>query len=181
MTSLPSPYGIGDLGPEAYRFADFLRRSGQRLWQVLPLAPTDPRTGNSPYSSPSAFAGNPLLVSPERLVEEGFLARGDLAGAPRFTPGPVDYRLACAYKEKILAEAWRRFSACAGGLQYDYEGFCRSERHWLDEYAVFKALQALFGRVPWTRWPAGFRTRRMRVLGPQVREKIGRASCRERV
>ena len=74
VTSLPSRFGIGDLGPEAYRFADFLHRSGQRLWQILPLVPTDTLKGNSPYSSSSAFAGNPLLISPERLVEEGFLS-----------------------------------------------------------------------------------------------------------
>ncbi|MRR08068.1 MAG: 4-alpha-glucanotransferase, partial [Deltaproteobacteria bacterium] len=78
VTSLPSRFGIGDLGPEAYRFADSLHRSGQRIWQILPLPPTDPLTGNSPYSSSSAFAGNPLLISPERLVEEGFLKRSDL-------------------------------------------------------------------------------------------------------
>jgi 4-alpha-glucanotransferase len=170
VTSLPSPFGIGDLGPEAYRFADFLHRSGQRLWQMLPLAPTDPRMGNSPYSSPSAFAGNPLLVSPEKLVDEGLLSRQDLARAPRLPAGPVDYRLVSSFKENILSEAWRRFSACPGSLRYDYDLFCRTEKHWLDDYAVFKALQAIFGRVPWTRWPAGFRTRRMRVLGPQVRE-----------
>ena len=170
VTSLPSPFGIGDLGPEAYRFADFLHRAGQRIWQMLPLSPTDLLMGSSPYSSSSAFAGNPLLVSPEKLVEEGLLSGQDLACAPRFPAGRVDYRLASAFKEEILSEAWRRFSACAGGLRYDYELFCRTERHWLDEYAVFKALKTLFGRMPWTRWPEGFRTRRMRVLGPQIRE-----------
>ncbi|HNQ02613.1 MAG TPA: 4-alpha-glucanotransferase [Syntrophales bacterium] len=170
VTSLPSPYGIGDLGPEAYRFADFLHRSGQRLWQMLPLAPTEPRTGNSPYSSPSAFAGNPLLVSPDKLVEEGFLGRQDLSGAPRFPRGRVDYRLAAAFKERILSEAWRRFSACARGLQHDYELFCSTERRWLDEYATFRALKAVFGRAPWNRWPEGFRTRRMRVLARHVME-----------
>ena len=170
VTSLPSPYGIGDLGPEAYRFADFLHRSGQRLWQMLPLAPTELQTGSSPYSSPSAFAGNPLLVSPEKLVEEGFLGRQDLSGAPRFPRGRVDYRLAAAFKERILREAWRRFAAVARGPRDDYELFCSTERRWLDEYATFKALKTVFGKVPWTGWPEGFRSRRMKVLGPQIRE-----------
>ena len=121
MTSLPSRFGIGDLGPEAYRFADSLHRAGQRIWQILPLAPTDTLMGNSPYSSSSAFAGNPLLISPERLVEEGFLKRSDLTGAPRFPQGRVDYRLVAACKEKILSEAWQRFSACGGSIRDDYD------------------------------------------------------------
>ncbi len=100
VTSLPSRFGIGDLGPEAYRFADFLHRSGQRLWQILPLVPTDTLMGNSPYGSSSAFAGNPLLVSPEKLVEDGFLSRSDLSGAPRFPQGRVEYRLCCRLQGK---------------------------------------------------------------------------------
>ena len=170
VTSLPSRFGIGDLGPEAYRFADFLQGAGQRLWQMLPLSPTDVLTGNSPYSSSSAFAGNPLLVSPERLVQEGFLVKNDLSGAPRFPSGRVDYRLVAAYKEKLLSEAWQRFSVCAGSQRYDYEAFCRNEKHWLDEYTLFKALKAVFGRMSWTRWPEEFRTRKIKVLGPQIRE-----------
>jgi len=170
VTSLSTPFGIGDLGPGACRFADFLHRSGQTLWQILPLTPTDPLTGSSPYSGSSAFAGNPMLVSPERLVEEGFLVKQDLSRAPRFPSGRVDYRLVAAYKESLLAEAWRRFSACAGGLRYDYELFCRSERHWLDEYATFSALKSVFGSNPWTRWPEGFRTRRMKIMAQHIRE-----------
>ncbi len=170
MTSLPTPFGIGDLGPGAYRFADFLHRSGQAIWQMLPLAPTDLLMGSSPYSSSSAFAGNPMLVSPEKLVEDGLLTKRDLSRPPRFPEGRVDYRLAAAYKEHLLSEAWRRFSACSGRLQYDYEGFCRSERHWLDEYATFRALKTLFGKTPWNRWPEGFRSRRLKILARHVRE-----------
>ena len=170
VTSLPTPFGIGDLGSEAYRFADFLHRSGQKIWQLLPLTPTDLLMGSSPYSSSSAFAGNPLLVSPEKLVEDGFLTEQDLSHAPRFPAGRIDYRLAAVFKENLLAEAWRRFSACPEGLRYDYEVFCRTERHWLDEYAAFRALKAVFGRTPWNRWPEGFRTRRMKILAQNVRE-----------
>jgi len=170
VTSLPSRFGIGDLGPEAYRFADFLHRAGQRLWQILPLVPTDTLMGNSPYGSSSAFAGNPLLISPERLVEEGFLSRRDLSGATRFPQGRVEYRLVAVCKEKILSEAWQRFSACGGSLRYDYEAFCRDERHWLEEYSLFSALKTLFGRKTWTRWPREFHDRRIRALGPHVKE-----------
>jgi 4-alpha-glucanotransferase len=170
LTSLPSRFGIGDLGPEAYRFADFLHRSGQRLWQILPLVPTDRLMGNSPYSSVSAFAGNPLLISPERLAEEGFLRKTDLTRLPRFSPGRVDFRLVTAYKEKLLDEAWRTFSACKGSLRDDYEVFCRDERHWLDEYALFRALKIISGGKTWTRWPATFRDRRIKILGMRVEE-----------
>lgn len=170
VTSLPTPFGIGDLGPGAYRFADFLHRSGQAIWQMLPLAPTDLLMGSSPYSSSSAFAGNPMLLSPEKLVEDGLLTKQDLSRAPRFPEGRVDYRLVAAFKESLLSEAWRRFSACSGGLQYDYEGFCRSERHWLDEYATFRALKTLFGKTPWNCWPEGFRSRRLKILARHVRE-----------
>ena len=84
ITSLPSPDGIGDLGPGAYRFADFLADAGQSIWQILPLNPTSSASGNSPYSSFSAFAGNPLLISPERLLEEGYLVPGDFENPPLF-------------------------------------------------------------------------------------------------
>jgi len=170
VTSLPSRFGIGDLGPEAYRFADFLHRAGQRLWQILPLVPTDMLRGNSPYGSSSAFAGNPLLISPERLVEEGFLGKSDLSGAPRFPHGNVDYRRAAAFKDRVLGEAWLRFSACGGSLRYDYEVFCRNERHWLEEYSLFSALRNLFGGEVWTGWPQAFHDRRIRALGPRVEE-----------
>jgi len=170
VTSLPSRFGIGDLGPAAYRFADFLHSAGQRVWQILPLAPTDVRMGNSPYSSSSAFAGNPLLISPERLVEEGFLSRSDLSGAPRFPNGNIDYRLAAAFKERALTDAWRRFSACGGSLQTDYEAFCRNERHWLDEFSLFMALRTLFGNKAWNRWPQEFHDRRIKVLGSRIEE-----------
>jgi len=170
VTSLPSRFGIGDLGPEAYRFADFLHRAGQRVWQILPLAPTDVRMGNSPYSSSSAFAGNSLLISPERLVEEGFLSRSDLSGAPRFRHGDIDYRLAAAFKERALSVAWRRFSTCGGRLQTDYEAFCLSERHWLDDFSLFMALTTLFGSKAWNRWSQEFQDRRIKVLGSHIEE-----------
>ncbi len=92
VTSLPSPFGVGDLGPEAYRFIDFLAESGQSYWQVLPLSPTMPVHGNSPYASTSAFAGSTLLISPELLVQEGLLDANDLQSAPQFPEHPCKPR-----------------------------------------------------------------------------------------
>src|SRR5512138_1641739 len=100
-TSLPSPYGIGDLGPAAYRYVDFLAAAGQRYWQVLPLNPTSAAYGNSPYSSSSAFAGNTLLVSPELLRDDGLLSAAALAAPPRFPPHRCDYAAAIPYKEAL--------------------------------------------------------------------------------
>lgn len=170
LTSLPSRFGIGDMGPEAYRFADFLERAGQRLWQFLPLVPTDALMGNSPYSSNSAFAGNPLFISPDKLVDDGLLLKGDLSGAPDFPAGWVDYRLAAAYKEKILEQAWTRFSACAGSLRYEYETFCREENQWLEDYCLFRALKTLHGRQAWNGWPGEFRRGRMKGAVPGAGE-----------
>ena len=154
------------MGPEACRFADFLERAGQRLWQILPLVPTDALMGNSPYSSTSAFAGNPLFISPEKLVEDGLLLKSDLSGSPEFPAGCVDYRLAAAYKEKILEQAWTRFSACAGSLRYEYEAFCRDEKQWLDDYCLFRALKTIYGRQAWNRWPGELRRGRVKAALP---------------
>ncbi len=170
VSSLPSRFGIGDLGPDAYRFADFLHRAGQRIWQVLPLVPTDRQTGHSPYSSSSAYAGNSLFISPEKLVEEGFLRKNDLAGTPYFSFDAVDYELAAAFKKKILSEAWRRFSASPGRFQSDFEAFYSRQRHWLDEYCLFRSLKIVFGKKAWTRWPEVFRDRRMKALGLRIEE-----------
>jgi hypothetical protein len=111
ITSLPSAFGIGDLGPWAYRFADFLAESKQRYWQCLPLNPTDAQSGNSPYHSTSAFAFNPLLVSPEMLVHEGFLSREDLEPIPPFPVARVDYPAITAHKERLFSRAFERFRA----------------------------------------------------------------------
>src|SRR4030095_1352346 len=106
-TSLPSPFGIGDLGDDAYRFVDFLQLSGQRLWQILPLGPTG--YGNSPYSSYSAFAGNTLLISPERLARSGLLTEGDFRGVPAFDDERIDFEDVASFKKSLLLNAYRRF------------------------------------------------------------------------
>ncbi len=106
-TSLPGKYGIGDLGSEAYKFIDFLKEAGQTLWQVFPLGPTG--YGDSPYQCFSAFAGNPLLVSPEKLKEDGFLSDEDLQNLPQSDPAKIDYGQAIDYKKSILQKAYINF------------------------------------------------------------------------
>ncbi len=168
VTSLPSPCGIGDLGPAAYAFADFLVSAGQSFWQVLPLNPTDPARGNIPYASASAFAGNPLLVSPELLVEDGLLEKQDLAGAPPFPEGSVDYESLIPWKRVLLRRAFERFRAGAwdrGG----FDQFCAAHAAWLNDFALFTALKDSFDGKPWYLWHEDLRRRRHEAM-----QKAGR-------
>jgi 4-alpha-glucanotransferase len=159
ITSLPSPHGIGDLGPEAYRFVDFLHEAGQSLWQVLPLNPTSTVHGNSPYSSFSAFAGNPLLINLDRLIEEGFLTAVDLESVSSFAAERVDYEAVTAYKLLCL----KRAAASDRGrdLTKDpgFRSFCSSNGSWLDAYTLFMALKEHFSGAPWYEWPRELRDR----------------------
>ena len=157
LTSLPSAFGIGDMGPWAFRFADFLVASGQRLWQVLPLNPTDPVHGNSPYDSVSAFGSNPLLISPEALVEDGLLTREDLAPVPDFPRGRVAYDEAIAFKQRLFPVLQGRFKK--RGAPQDYERFCSENEEWLEPFALFAALRERFDGRPWNQWPADLRDR----------------------
>src|SRR5690606_8902192 len=140
VTSLPGRFGVGDLGPAAYRFVDFLARAKQGLWPVLPLVPVD--AGGSPYSSPSPFAGNPLLVSPEGLAADGLLTEDDLAHAPAFPAGRVDFARVIPFREALLRRAFARFEAgAAPALREAFAGFCARHAEWLDDYALFTALK----------------------------------------
>jgi 4-alpha-glucanotransferase len=152
-TSLPGPHGAGDLGAAAQRFADWLAEAGQRLWQVLPLAPTG--YGDSPYQALSAHAGNPLLVSLETLRDEGWLTDADLAGAPEETPGKAALHDALLWKRERLARAARAFAARAGvEHRAELAGFRAREAGWLETWALFAVLKDAHGGVAWTRWPA---------------------------
>jgi 4-alpha-glucanotransferase len=151
LTSLPSAFGVGDLGPWAYRFADFLAESKQRYWQCLPLNPTDAASGNSPYHSTSAFAFNPLLISPELLVQEGFLSREDLEPLPPFSMDRVDYQAVTSYKERLFSRAFERFTT--SGAPSEYRAFCDRNRSWLDPFSLFAALKAYYGGKAWCEWP----------------------------
>jgi len=168
-TSLPSSFGVGDLGPEAGKFVDLLARAGQSYWQVLPLNPVDPAGFFSPYQSSSALAGNPLLISPDLLVEEGLLTPADLSRRPAFPPGRVDFRAATAYKEKLLKKALGRFRTQGLGREEEFRRFCSQEADWLEDHALFKVLSSSHGG-DWTRWPAPLKHRRPRALAAAARK-----------
>jgi 4-alpha-glucanotransferase len=178
ITSLPSPYGIGDLGPEAYRFADFLRQTRQSCWQVLPLNPTSPVYGNSPYSSISAFAGNTLLISPDRLLEEGLLSREDLEPIPPFPEARCDFSEVIRYKHKLLERAYQRFSEQGEGRE-SFEAFCSENASWLEAFALFVVLKERLGGKVWNEWPEELRDRNLDSL-KTVREECRPQLERER-
>jgi 4-alpha-glucanotransferase len=162
ITSLPSPYGVGDMGPGAYQFADFLVETKQSFWQILPLNPTDLAHGNSPYQSVSAFAGNPLLISPELMVRQGFLAQSDVENMPGYQIRPLDYPSVIASKEHIFRVAYERFQQ--GGKRHEYERFCAENSSWLDDFALFIALRDHFSGKAWTEWPQEMRDRQPEAL-----------------
>jgi 4-alpha-glucanotransferase len=154
-TSFPGRYGIGDLGDEAYRFLDFLAESRQTLWQILPLGPTG--YGDSPYQSFSAFAGNPLLISPDRLVAQGYLPAEAVAVVPDFPEERVDFGPVIGYKNGLLAQAFDHFRQAGTAAQREaYEAFVAENAAWLDDYALFMALKQVHveheGGV-WNTWP----------------------------
>jgi 4-alpha-glucanotransferase len=153
-TSLPGRFGVGDLGPEAYRFADFLTAAGQSLWQVLPLGPTG--YGDSPYACFSAFAGNTLLISPERLADDHLIERDDLSAVPDFSDDErVDFDRAHDLKERLLLKAFARFKRTTDtGLRSAFLTFCERYASWLDDYALFRALKDRNGGVAWNEWDA---------------------------
>jgi len=173
ITSLPSPFGVGDMGPGAYEFADFLHETGQIYWQVLPLTPTDSFSGNSPYSAVSAFAGNVLLISPESLVSEGILSKKDLHGVPDFPAGRCDYGKAAGYKEKLFDTAYNNFSI-SDGLRSEFEGFVQLNSYWLDDYALFIVLKELHGGKAWNEWERAFVERDERALAKVRKENADR-------
>ena len=173
-TSLPGPFGIGDLGPEAYAFADFLEAAGQSLWQILPLGPTG--YGDSPYACYSAFAGNTLLVSPEHLVADGLLTTDDLADIPEFEKERVDFEAVHKYKDLIVRRA---FAASRRGtdpkLRSAFAEFCRRHVSWLDDYALFRSLKDAHGGVAWNEWEPALVRRDPRALaraGQELSEQI---------
>jgi 4-alpha-glucanotransferase len=155
-TSLPGPYGIGDLGPEAERFVDFLQQAGSKVWQVLPLGPTG--FGDSPYQCFSAFAGNPLLISPDLLARDGLLGPADLEAA-QLPEGTVDFEEVIQVKNALLDLAWERFNAERHPSRADFEEFCEEQKSWLDDYALFMALKEEHGMQSWFAWPDEIRLR----------------------
>jgi len=151
VTSLPSPYGIGDVGPAAVAWVDRLHDAGQCWWQALPLGPTG--YGDSPYQSLSSFAGNPLLISPDWLIEDELARPADCAGGA-FSPTSVDFDAVTRFKYALLETAWRNFRAGArSDLRADFEHFAQEQAHWLDDYALFRALKARYDGASYLDWP----------------------------
>jgi 4-alpha-glucanotransferase len=158
ITSLPGRFGIGDLGPCAYEFADFLAAAGQKLWQVLPLNPTG--YADSPYQCFSAFAGNPLLLSFERLREVGVLAASDVARVPDFPEDSVDYGPVIDFKRGVLWRAAQIFLADAAAAdRSDFERFCEASSPWLNDYALFMACKDIRRENTWATWDPPIRRR----------------------
>ena len=156
--SLPSRFGIGDLGEGAYRFVDFLADTGQHLWQLLPLGPTG--YGNSPYQCLSAFAGNPLFISLEKLVEDGFLDPVDLMNAPLFPERKVDYGSVISFKTSLLRKSFQGFEKRASAsVQREFEAFCRQNAWWLDSYSLFMALKDAHDLAAWNAWEEDIKRR----------------------
>ena len=168
ITSLPSRGAIGDLGDEAYRFVDFLAASRQRLWQVLPISPAG--TGNSPYSATSAFAGNPLLISLERLVERGWLGKQETSklGEPK---RQVDYAYVQSTKPKLLRKAAEKFlDGANGNSRKRFDEFCWLNGWWLEDYVLFECVRNRHGQKSWMDWPQELRLREPAAIDGVRRE-----------
>ena len=172
-TSLPGRFGIGDLGPSATRFLDWAAAAGQRIWQVLPLGPTG--YGNSPYGLLSAFAGNPLLISPERMVEDGILPESYLTEVPSLGTGNVPFYDVIIWKKAMLRSAFARFqtAAPAAAVRAFREFAAAPEQQpWLEDWSLFAALKSKNGRREWSSWPAPFRDREEAALAA-ARSQLG--------
>ena len=168
ISSLPSPFGIGDFGPQAYKFIDQLANARQKYWQILPLNPTDDIFKNSPYSSPSAFAINPLLISPELIQQQGWLSTEDLAMPVSPAQGEIDFEAVRVLKDNFLRIAFKnRRQKPDSSLQEFYD----EQSYWLDDYALYSAIKKSRDYVSWIDWPAKMRDREKAAL-EQQRSKL---------
>ncbi len=173
VTSLPGGQGVGDLGPQAYLFADFLADSGLRWWQMLPVVPAG--AGFSPYSSPSAFAGNPLLISLELLAQEGLLDAEDAQAD--FPEGRADFEAAAAFKEARLRKASARFAERGETAMWEeFRSFFAEHSSWLDDWGLFCALKERLGGASWTQWPEELRRRDFRRWDQELLKGLGQAA-----
>lgn len=179
-TSLPGPFGIGDIGPQAERWIDFLAQSGCKLWQILPLGPTG--YGDSPYQCFSAFAGNPYLISPEFLLNEGLLTKDDLSNMPSFPDTKVDYGAVIPWKISLLNKAFGRFHIHKSDRLYqEYTEFQQEQSSWLDDFVLFMALKEYYGGSSWVTWDPGVRDRQpddiqrvRQILSEDIQKQIFR-------
>ena len=166
-TSLPGRYGIGDLGPEAYRWIDFLHGSGVGLWQILPLGPTG--YADSPYQCFSAFAGNPYLISPDILLEQNLITFDDLKDIPDFPEGNVDFGQVIEWKMNLLQQAFDRFSS-GNTYKSEFIKYKESNSEWLDDFTLFMALKDIHDLKAWVYWEPAFRSRKFQAMA-QARDE----------
>lgn len=164
ISSLPSAFGIGDLGPEAEKFAEFLSQSGQRYWQTLPLNPTGEEQLWSPYSAVSGMAGNPLMISPELMARDGLVLPQDLRKFFVTNHGKVDYKEATLVREVLFEKGYRTFLS-TGSMHAPFREFCKREAWWLDDFALFMVLRDQHDNKPWYEWPAPYKQRQAKALG----------------
>ena len=162
ITSLPSKYGIGDLGPEAYRFADICRQAGQRYWQLLPLNCPAIEIPHSPYYPMSAFAQDALLISPDLLYRQGLLSKKHIRQIPHMPQGTVNYHRVIAYKNRLFSTAYENFKRSSG--KEPYLRFCVQNKSWLNDYALYTALREHFKGRLWCDWPCKYRDRQKTAL-----------------
>lgn len=174
LTSLPCPWGIGDLGPEAVNFLDFLTQSGQSYWQFLPMGPTLAIHGHSPYMSTSTFAGNPLLISPDYLLRDGWIKADDLALNKEFYQYLVRFKEIEAFKNGLFEKAFANFSKTRTS-QIALKKFCKSSP-WLEDYALFVSLGEKFNGLPWHEWPTKIARRDPQTLQSLKKELADRVT-----
>ena len=171
VTSLPSPYGIGDLGSSAFSWVNRLHDTGQSWWQALPLGPTG--YGDSPYQPMSSFAGNTMVISPESLVSDELLEAKDCEAS--FPSAIVDYDSVVPFKMRLLERAWNNFKAGRReDLRPEYDDFCAQQEHWLEDYALFQALKAKYNGAYYLDWPEDLVQRKPEALGNARRELANR-------
>ena len=174
-TSFPSPYGIGDLGKEAFHFIDYLEKCGQKLWQILPLTHTG--FGDSPYQSFSAFAGQPLLISPDHLISLGLLEESDVANCPECDPNHVDYGTVIPWKQSLYKTAYERFcehKETDDALRSKYDTFCNEESYWLSDYTLFMACKDVNGGKSWLEWDEKYR-----IVSDEFKEELSHTLAKE--
>lgn len=165
ITSLPSAFGVGDLGPEAYQFADFMERCNQRYWQILPLNPTEAGAGHSPYSSHASMAGNILLISPELLVKDGLIDQQDINKYQTTSTDKADFDHAEKVKNELLDKAYQNFNEQQSStLDEDYIQFLKDESHWVHDYGIYRALKAKNDNQAWFDWPEEYKNRNPKAL-----------------
>lgn len=167
-TSLPGAYGVGDLGPQAYRFVDWLASSGCKIWQILPLGPTG--YGDSPYQCFSAFAGNPYLISPEELLNDDLIDESDLDDLKSLPASRVDFGSLIPKKLNLLQTAFQRYQTRPAALRQSFDDFRAANAEWLDDFALFMALKEAHGGGAWNGWDSALRSREKSALNRARKE-----------